>query len=230
MLPAVRISPHAHADPGAAPDAALILLHGLGSSPEDFRNAARLLELPRTARIEFVLPQAPTLPVTMNAGAEMPAWYDIPSLQEGSPQDAAGIRRASGEIGELVAELHARGVHHQRIVVGGFSQGGAAALHYASRAATPLAGAIALSAYLPLLDELPRAATATGRATPIFMSHGAHDEIIPLDYALTSRTALEQAGFAVTWREYPLGHSLDAQVLADLSRWLTQRLEQVQPR
>lgn len=184
-----------------------------------------MLDLPDKARVEFVLPQAPTLPVTINAGMEMPAWYDIPSLREGSRQDVGGIQRAVGEVDEIVADLHARGIAHRRITVGGFSQGGAVALHYASRSAVPLAGAVALSAYLPLITELPQAATDAGRATPIFMSHGARDEIIPLDYALVSRNALEQAGFEIAWREYPLGHSLDAQVLDDLSRWLAMRLD-----
>ncbi len=205
------------------------MLHGLGSGPEDFQNVTKLLDLPGKARIELVLPQAPTLPVTANDGNAVPAWYDILSLHKGSGEDAAGIRRARDGIGEIVADLHARGVEHRRIIIGGFSQGGALALYYASRSPEPLAGAVALSAYLPLMGELPQTATDAGRATPIFLSHGVHDEIVPLDFALTSRQALERAGFEVTWREYPLGHRLDARVLADVSRWLAPRFEPVQP-
>ena len=204
--------------------AALVMLHGLGSNPERFGEVVHLLDFPDEVQLEFVLPRAPTLPVTINAGMEMSAWYDIPSLQRDSLQDAAGIRRASAELGEIVAGLHARGIDHRRIAVGGFSQGGAVALHYASRSSSPLAGVVALSTYMPLITELPQAVTAAGQMTPIFMSHGVHDVVIPLDYALTSRRALEQAGCKIEWKEYPLGHSLDAQVLADLSRWLTQRL------
>ena len=206
------------------PDAALIMLHGLGSSPERLGDALSLLDLPDGIQFERIFPRAPVLPVTINAGAEMPAWYDIFSLQEGSPQDTAGIRRASAELGGVVAGLHARGMDYRRIIVGGFSQGGAVALHYASRHLSPLAGVVALSTYMPLITELPQAVTAAGRATPIFMAHGIHDEVIPLDYALTSRRALEQAGCEVEWKEYPLGHSVDAQVFANLSHWMAQRL------
>ena len=228
MLPAIRISIYAD-NGGAAPDAALIMLHGLGSSPEDFRGAVNSLDLPDAARIEVVVPQAPMLPVTINGGHTMPAWYDILSIRRGSGEDAEGIRRACGEIDEVIADLNARGIVHRRIILGGFSQGGALALYYASRASEALAGVAALSAYMPLIDDLARAATPPGRATPVLMSHGIYDEIVPLDFAHASRKALERADFEVTWREYPLGHSLNAQVLADLSRWLAPRLTSVQP-
>ena len=219
MLPTIRTTP----DAGRRPDAAIVLLHGLGAGAEDLRGAAEMLGPFGDINVEYVLPQAPELPVTVNGGVRMPAWFDILTMT-GERQDAEGIHRAGGELEEIIADLHARGVARRRIFVGGFSQGGAVALHRAARDPQPLGGAVALSSYLPLITEYPRAVAAGGRATPVFMSHGEHDEIIPLKYMRASRRALEQAGVDVVSREYPLGHSFDARVLADLSRWLSQRL------
>ena len=223
MLSALRISAYPDKN-DAGPDAALVMLHGLGSSPENFRAVVNQLELPGAARVELVLPRAPTLPVTVNAGNTMPAWYDVLSLDKSGGEDAAGIRRACAEVDEIVAELYARGVSHRRIAIGGFSQGGALALYSAARSPRPLAGVVALSAYMPLMEGLARTVTDAGRKTPVFMSHGIYDDVIPLDFGLLSRRALEQAGFEVAWHEHPLGHGLDARVFAETSRWLAPRL------
>lgn len=224
MLPTIRIRP----DAGRPPDAAIVLLHGLGADAEEFRGVAEMLGPFGTANVEYALPQAPEQPVTVNGGLTMPAWFDILTM-DGERQDADGIHRAASELEEIIAEAHGRGIAHKRIFVGGFSQGGAVALHCAARGSRPLGGAVGLSSYLPLMTEYPSAATAGGRATPVFMSHGEHDDIIPLKYMRASRRALEQAEVDVTSQEYPLGHSFDTLVLADLSRWLSRRLSPGQP-
>lgn len=201
----------------------MVLLHGLGASAEEFRDVAEMLGPFGKTNVEYALPQAPRLPVTVNGGLKMPAWFDILTMT-GERQDAEGIHRAAREIEEIVAEMHGRGIAYKRIFVAGFSQGGAVALHRAVRSPQPLGGVVALSSYLPLITEYPLAATVGGRATPVFMSHGEYDSVIPLKYMRASRRALEQAGVDVVSREYPLGHSFDARVLADLSLWLSLRL------
>ena len=213
--------------PDTAPNVTCILLHGLGAQAEDLLDMAGELSLPN-ANIEFVLPQAPTRAVTAHGGALMPAWFDIFSFR-GSRQDAAGIRRAHAELDEIIVDGYARAAQRGRVFVGGFSQGGAVALHYASRSPRLLAGAIALSAYLPLADELPQAAAASGCRMPVFMSHGTRDDVIPIDYAVSARDLLEQSGFRVAWHEYPLAHGIDARVLDDLSRWMAGRVRRIRP-
>ncbi len=210
------------------PSVTCILLHGLGAQADDLRGIARDLSLPN-ANIEFILPQAPTRSVTLNGGAAMPAWFDIFSSR-GSRQDGPGIRRACAELDEIIADRHPVTTTGQcRVFVGGFSQGGAVALHYATRSPRLLAGVIALSGYLPLADELAQAATASGRETPVFLSHGTRDNVIPIGYAATARDLLRQNGFRVAWHEYPLAHSVDARVLRDLSGWMADRLGEVKP-
>ena len=225
MLPAIRISRPAHDSSNTPPTAAIIMLHGLGSGAEDFRGIVDAINLPSSVNTEFIFPQAPRLSVTINAGRKMPAWFDIFSFKEDARQDSEGIQRASEYIDEIVADLYRHGVKHQHIFVGGFSQGGAVALHYASHHPQTIAGVVAISTYLPLITEFPQAVTDGGRKTPIFMSHGSYDEIIPLNFALASHRALEQEGFEIAWREYPCGHSLALQTLHDLSQWLAQKIQ-----
>ncbi|WP_240032047.1 alpha/beta hydrolase [Pseudomethylobacillus aquaticus] len=193
----------------------VIWLHGLGADGNDFAPVVEQLDMPE---VRFVLPHAPKRPVTMNNGYVMPAWYDLYGLTSGTPQDAAGIHATSGQINALIEREYAHGV--QRIVLAGFSQGGAIALHTALRQTKPLAGVMALSTYLPLADKASAETTAAGRVTPIYMAHGTYDEVITLARAEASADALRALGCALEWQEYPMAHSLCRPQLDDIRHFL----------
>ena len=195
---------------------ALVLLHGLSSCAENWRASARALKLPDDVAI--ILPQAPSRAVTLAGGVTMPAWFDVYAHGEDAREDEAGIAVMQREIQTLIDSLN---VPPRNVVIGGFSQGGALALHYACHAPETFAGVVALSAYLPLHRHF---AQAPLQKIPVFISHGEEDDVIPLHYAETTRNVLEQHGFPVNWRTYPLGHFLDAHVIKDLAAWLKKRL------
>ena len=200
----------------------MILLHGLNASAEKWRELAQALTLPDT--IEIVLPQAPVCPVTLAGSEKMPSWFDIYGLSEDSHEDQTGILNAHQDLQALINDLKTDGIPAHNIVIGGFSQGGALALHFACHSREPLAGVLALSAYLPLrhtFGQLPL------QKLPVFLSHGIHDEVIPLNYAETTHRILKQHQFVVDWNTYPLGHALDAQVVHDINCWLNQRWQSV---
>lgn len=207
---------------GAAPDAAVIWLHGLGADGHDFEPVVPELGLDGMA-IRFVFPHAPVRPVTINGGMPMRAWYDI---RDGAirREDEAGVRDSQSRVEALIARQVAGGIAPGRIVIAGFSQGGAIALHTALRHRAPLAGILALSTYLPLADTLEREAPAENRTIPILMAHGGMDPVIPLARAMESRDRLESLGWKVLWREYPMAHSVSAEELDDIAAWLRARL------
>jgi phospholipase/carboxylesterase len=157
--------------------------------------------------------------VTINGGAVMRAWYDVYALEGQRREDGAGVRASQARVEELIAGEEARGIGASRIVLAGFSQGGAIALHTGLRHAERLAGIMALSTYLPLASTLATEAAAANRATPIFMAHGLYDPLIPIERATMSRRQLE-AGYAVEWHEYPMEHAVCAAEIADISAWL----------
>jgi phospholipase/carboxylesterase len=195
----------------------VIWLHGLGADGHDFEPIVHELNLPNT---RFILPHAAYRPVTINNGYVMRAWYDLFDLGLGSEQDKEGIRQAQLQIEALIAREQARGIAPSRIVLAGFSQGGAIALHTALRYPLRLAGLIALSTYLPLKSKLTQEAHEANRQLPIFMAHGSFDEVISLDVCKASLNALNQQGYAVDWHEYAMGHSLCAEELADIRTFL----------
>lgn len=197
----------------------VIWLHGLGADGHDFVPLVRELDLPNT---RFVLPHAPYRAVTCNGGYEMRAWYDIYGLEVGSKQDESGIRAMQLQIEALIAHEQQRGIESGRIVLAGFSQGGAIALHSALRYSQKLAGVLALSTYLPLQSTLPAEAHAANRQVPIFMAHGTFDTVIGLDVALSSAEVLTQSGYAVSWHEYAMAHSVCEKEVADLRDFLRQ--------
>jgi phospholipase/carboxylesterase len=197
---------------GPDPQATVIWLHGLGADGHDFEPIVPELELAKPVR--FVFPHAPMRPVTINNGMRMRAWYDIFQLG-GGPEDEAGIRASQKLVEELIKKQHGR-----KLVLAGFSQGGAIVLQTALRHPEPLAGVLALSTYLPLSTALAAERHAANQNTPIFMAHGRFDDIIPIDRARQSRQALEKLGYAVTWKEYPMPHSVCAEEIADISRFL----------
>ena len=192
-------------------------MHGLGADGHDFEPLVSELELPRTLALRFVFPHAPMRPVTINRGYVMRAWYDV--VGDGR-EDGAGIRASQALVEALIAREKARGLPTGRIVLAGFSQGGAIALQTGLRHAERLAGIIALSCYLPLAGTLAAEASPANRDGPVFMAHGTDDPVIPLDRARRSRDNLADLGYRVTWREYPMGHSVCGDEVGDLSAWL----------
>jgi len=205
---------------GARPTAAVIWLHGLGADGHDFEPIVPELELPEALPVRFVFPHAPPQPVTINGGAVMRAWYDVYSLGGVRREDDAGVRRSQASVEALVARERARGVPAARIVLAGFSQGGAIALQTGLRHPERLAGIMALSTYLPLASTLAAEASAANRAVSIFMAHGLHDSLIPIERARLSRDTLRTAGYDVEWHEYPMEHAVCAEEIAAIAAWL----------
>ncbi len=204
---------------GARPDAAVIWLHGLGADGHDFEPLVPMLGLPARLAVRFVFPHAPLRPVTINMGMRMRAWYDVVSLG-GGEEDAAGIRASQGLLEALIARERTRGVEARRIVLAGFSQGGAIALQTGLRHPERLAGIMALSSWLPLAATLEAERHAINRDVPIFMAHGTHDEMIGLDRAQQSRARLEALGYAPEWHEYPMGHAVCPEEIGAIAAWL----------
>jgi len=208
---------------GERPDAAVIWLHGLGADGRDFEPIVPELRLPQSLSLRFVFPHAPIRPVTLNQGMRMRAWYDILQLG-GGREDDPGIRASQKSLEDLIAREGSRGIAPGRVVLAGFSQGGAIALQTALRYGERLAGTLALSTYLPLAPTLAAERNPANRDVPIFMAHGSQDPMIPLDRARASRDALAALGYAVEWREYPMQHSVCLEEIADIAAWLTRVL------
>jgi phospholipase/carboxylesterase len=206
--------------PDGAPAASVIWLHGLGADGYDFAPIVDELRLPPAQPVRFIFPHAPMRPVTINNGFVMRAWYDILSLGPDRPEDEAGVR-ASGEIvAALIAGEVSAGVAEERIVVAGFSQGGAMALHIGLRHPRRLAGIMALSAYLPLQAKLAAEASAANGATPILLCHGLQDGVVPVALGMRARDELQRLGRPVEWRTYPMEHQVSMQEIADIGDWL----------
>jgi len=203
---------------GEAPTLALVWLHGLGADGYDFLPIVPELALPSATR--FVFPHAPIRPVTINGGAPMRAWYDIYSFGPGGVEDEAGVRASAATVERLVAREAERGMARERIVVAGFSQGGAVALHAGLRSAEPLGGILALSTYLPLADRLAAERSAASAGLPIFMAHGRQDPVVGLALADRSRDVLARLGYKVDWHTYDMGHSVCAAEVSDIGTWL----------
>lgn len=197
--------------------ASVIWMHGLGADGHDFEPVVHMLNLPH---IKFILPHAPYRPVTLNNGYEMRAWYDIFGLQPDSPQDAVGIQHMQSDINAMIEAEIARGIPSHRIVLAGFSQGGAMALHTATRFQQPLAGVLALSTYLPLKSQLSSEKQPANQDCPVWMAHGRHDSVITLATAQASRQTLEAAGYAVEWHEYDMPHSVCEAEIDDIRVFL----------
>ncbi len=209
-------------EPRTPADASIVLMHGLGADGHDFESIVPELALPGAVR--FVFPHAPVRPVTVNAGYRMRAWYDIRSLDGRASEDEGGIRELAAALRSLVQREMERGVPTERIVLAGFSQGGALALHTALREPARLGGAVALSSYLPLASALPAEAHPANAGLPVFMAHGSRDELLPMAFGERSRDALRAAGYPVEWHAYPMPHSVCAEEIAQLRDWLVRVL------
>ena len=208
---------------GAKPDAAVIWLHGLGADGHDFEPVVPALQLPDRLSVRFVFPNAPVRPVTLNMGMPMRAWYDIIELG-GGREDEAGIRESQQLVEDLIAREKSRGIVSSRIVLAGFSQGGAIVLFTAIRHPERLAGVMALSTYLAVADTHAAERDPANLAVPIFMAHGTQDEMIGNARAQNSRAKLEALGYPVEWHEYAMGHSVCPQEVADIGDWLAKVL------
>jgi phospholipase/carboxylesterase len=217
-LPTSEIETHAN------PRHAVIWLHGLGADGHDFEPIVPELVDPAWPALRFVFPHAPVRPITINGGMPMRAWYDISGQEIAQRQDKAGIRASIGLLGELIEREVARGVPAQNILLAGFSQGGAIVLAGGLRYTSKLCGIIALSTYLPMAEKTDAEASAANRGTPVFMAHGMLDPTISHALGEMSRDYLVQRGYAVEWHAYPMAHSVCAEEIADLKRWIGTRL------
>jgi phospholipase/carboxylesterase len=207
------------------PDTAVIWLHGLGADGNDFVPIADELKLPSTLRVRYIFPHAPVRPITINQGYPMRGWYDITSLDVAGRDDAEGIMASSDAVGRLCDEQVSQGIRCNRIVLAGFSQGGAIALHQGLRHSQRLAGILALSCYLPRAVKLESEATAENRQTPVFMAHGLVDSVVAIEFGRQARNQLEQQCYPLEWHEYPMGHSVCADEITDIRRWLIELLD-----
>lgn len=205
----------------AAPAASIIWLHGLGADGHDFEPIVPVLALNKAVR--FVFPHAPIRPVTLNGGIPMRAWYDLSAIGRESPRDDAGIEESRQIVNRLIRREKARGIETHHIIVAGFSQGGAIALHAGLHYPEPLAGIVGLSTYLHTADSLEKAAEANA-SVPIFMAHGIQDSVVELAMGERGRDTLNGQGYSVDWHTYPMPHAVCPEEITDLRHWLMQRL------
>jgi phospholipase/carboxylesterase len=215
-------------DPAATAVASIIVLHGLGADGNDFVPIAQELDLSSVGPVRFVFPSAPVRPVTINGGYEMRAWYDIypPSADPATSrrEDVAGLRESQGIVQALLDREVERGMPPERTVLMGFSQGCAMTLLAGLRAPQRLAGLVALSGYLPLASSTANEASAEHRSLPIFMAHGARDEVVTPDRGEAARDALQALGYPVVWHSYPMAHEVCMEEIHVLGAWLRKQL------
>ena len=209
---------------GPQPGATIIVLHGLGADGNDFVPIAQELDLSAVGPVRFVFPHAPVIPVTINNGYRMRAWYDILGMDLVKREDEAGLRHSMDQIEELLAREKERGMPANRIVLAGFSQGCAMSLMTGLRHKERLAGIVGMSGYLPLAATTVSERSDANALTPIFLGQGSHDNVVVLERGLASRDALRGLGYQVDWHEYPMAHSVCMEEIADLNAWLVKAL------
>ena len=205
---------------GENPLATILVMHGLGADGRDFLPIAQQLDLSAIGPVRFLFPNAPSIPVTVNGGYVMPAWYDLLGAELVKREDEAGLRQSQASIEALIANEKARGIAANRIVIAGFSQGCAMALMVGLRHADRLAGVIGMSGYLPLAGLTAAERSSASEGMPIFLGHGSRDGIVPVDRARASRDALQAMGYSVDWHEYPMEHSVCPEEIGDIQAWL----------
>ncbi|NML44964.1 carboxylesterase [Ramlibacter sp. G-1-2-2] len=212
------------AESGPHPQASILILHGLGADGNDFVPVAQELDLDALGPVRFIFPHAPVMPVTINGGYRMRAWYDILGTEMQGVQDEAGLRRSRDMVEALLAREEERGIPANRIVLAGFSQGCAMSLLTGLRHAERLAGIAGLSGYLPLAETTERERSAANLQTPIFLAHGSFDDVVIPERGTATRNALQALGYEVEWHEYPMGHSVSMEEIRDLNTWLVKVL------
>jgi phospholipase/carboxylesterase len=223
--PAEFQTPPLEIETGRNPTAAVIWLHGLGADGHDFEPIVPELRLPSALPIRFIFPHAPHRSVTINNGYVMRAWYDIRTAEFVQREDEVGIRESEQTVRDLIARETSRGIPAKRIVLAGFSQGGAIVLHVGLRYPERLAGIMALSTYLPLADQFPSEAHPANHTVPIFMAHGTDDPIIPIERGQMSADLLKSSGADLLWRTYEMGHSVCVEEIGDIAAWLVRTLQ-----
>jgi phospholipase/carboxylesterase len=209
---------------GPKPAATVIWLHGLGADGHDFEPVVPELVGPGERALRFVFPHAPVRPVTINNGYQMRAWYDIAGIDRHSIEDEAGIRGSDAAVRALIAREIERGVSASRIVLAGFSQGGAMALFTGLRYPEKLAGLMGLSCYVLLASKFDAERHAANQSTPIFMAHGTFDPVIDVSLGEDSRKSLESKGYSIEWHRFPVPHSVCAEEITAIAAWLRQVL------
>jgi phospholipase/carboxylesterase len=211
-------------DPPGPPDASVVWLHGLGADGHDFPPIVAELGLPPDHGVRFVFPHAPQIPVTINGGMVMRAWYDILTLDLERRADEAGVQRSAAQAADLIAHERAQGIESERILLAGFSQGGAIALHQGLRHPEPLGGIIATSTYLPV--EVREAdLSPTARTTPVFQAHGSMDPMVEIARGRAAHDRLIELGLGVEWHEYPMMHQVCLEEIEALGAWMRGRLD-----
>ncbi|TDR40397.1 phospholipase/carboxylesterase [Tahibacter aquaticus] len=218
VLPAVEL------ETKPKPRHSVIWLHGLGADGHDFAPIIPELVAKDWPAIRFVFPHAPVRPVTINNGMKMRAWYDIAGTDIASRQDETGVRESVAQLDALIAREADRGVPAERVILAGFSQGGAVVLAGGVRHAKRLGGVVALSTYLPIAEKTAAERSVANAELPIFMAHGSHDQVVPQNLGTRSRDVLRGLGYSVDWHSYPMAHQVNAEEIADLRQWLALRL------
>lgn len=218
LLDCVRIEPAGEAK------TTVLWLHGLGANGHDFEPVVPELRISPDLGVRFLFPHAPSIPVTLNKGMVMPAWYDIAEMDLQRRHDEAGIRRSAAQVRALIERENAAGIPTSRIVLAGFSQGGAIALFGGLRHPDALAGILALSTYMVCEDSLDAECSAANRQTPILQMHGTHDPMVTLDRAEHCRDVLVGRGYPLDWKTYPMPHAVHPQQILDVGQWLTVQL------
>lgn len=219
LLPTEIIEPQGKAD------AAVIWLHGLGASGDDFVPAVPFLNLPAEAQIRFVFPHAPVRPVTINNGWPMPAWYDILSIDIERKIDQDSLMVSVEQVNALIAREIARGIQPERIILAGFSQGGAVAYHAGLCYPQRLGGLVVLSTYIATSQQIRKDKTAANAKLPIWLAHGVMDDVVPYSLGEQAVLELEQHGYEPEWHNYPIAHEVSPEELNELGHWITQVLE-----
>jgi phospholipase/carboxylesterase len=205
---------------GENPTATVIWLHGLGADGHDFEPIVPELGLPNDLHLRFLFPHAPSIPVSINSGYIMPAWYDMKHTDIGYKQDERGIRESAKQIQLLIDREEMHGIASNRIILAGFSQGGAMALHVGLRQGEPLAGIMALSCYLPLAETVEQELFPESKSSSIFMAHGVEDPVVPYALGDNSHRKLESFGYSVEWHSYPMEHSVCHEEIIRIGKWI----------
>ena len=211
-------------EPKTAADASVIFLHGLGANGFDLMNIVPMLKLAESHGIRFIFPHAPSQAVTLNGGMRMPAWYDITGLTLESREDFAGLEQSRYQIDLLIEQEIKSGIKPERIMLGGFSQGGALAIATVLQSCYPLAGLIVLSSYFACMKQLSQRLTPSSLTTPILMAHGINDPVVMYDWGMQGKEALLALGFSVAWQSYPIAHEICLPELEEVARFIQKQL------
>lgn len=211
-------------EPDNTHKSSVIWLHGLGADGYDFAGLVPDLQLPSSLGLRFIFPHAPFMPVTINAGQPTRAWFDLYSLEAGAHEDESGIAAMENAIQALIQGELDRGIPAKKILLAGFSQGGAMALHTALGYHLPLAGVMGLSTYLPLANKIQQQVSAENRALPIFLAHGMHDPVIPIEVAEIARRSLKKLNYALEWHSFAMEHAVCAEEIQVMRAWMLNRL------